>query len=165
MLLEHLIVQVISLVVAVFGLSFFMQYNWGKIFITIMTLCFYVVQMYSRAYKLGEKDSKSYSEHKPYPLKGLAICGLVFVVTGVAWVFYKLSIGASDGGVELAFRLLFRNWNFYIIQLFDFGGKVRALFYVLMLAMPVFSCVLGYIAGMKRFKLMTKFINAIVYKK
>ena len=167
MLLTHIAVQAMSLAIAFLAFAYLTQYGWGQVFICVFFSCFYAVYMYSKAYKIGEKDSKSYSEHKPYPLKGLALYVLIFIVTLIllAVYFLGLSFQETNRAVYLICLNLFRFWNFNIATVLDAGDSFATLFYVLMFAIPVFSLLFGYIAGMKRFELRARITKAVVYKK
>lgn len=164
MLLEHFIVQTISFVLVIFGFLFFMQYNFGRVVLCIMMVCFYLVWMYSKAKSNGEKDSRSYSENKPHYFNGLVSCGLIFLVCIAFWMFYAMNAGQTDG-VGITARFLLRFWSFYISAIFDAGGGYETAFYILMFVIPMLSSTLGYIAGMKRIDILSKLTEKIVYKK
>ncbi len=166
-LLTHVCAQLIALVVWLFAFVYLSSLSWGKVFVCVFLCCFYAVYMYSCAYKIGEKDTKSYSEHKPYPLKGLTL-GIFIVLIGLIFIFiYNIGLGYKNSHYNAYVWCLnlFSVWNFNVSNLIFYPYNMGAWFYVLSFGITIVSLFLGYLAGMYRFEAGYKILSKIVYKK
>lgn len=172
MLWAHVKAQLFS--VALGPLVFFIwltsQTGWQMM--GIATGIFYVITVYSAAYKIADKDIKSYSQNKPYTLKGVVISLLTLACTGIFALLYHLSyivdlsflrIGAI---LELVLRYGFRWWGF-AFEGFRIApdGSISVIYWLLLfLTMPIASF-FGYFCGMKKIELSYMFFSRLVYKK
>lgn len=165
-LLTHFIAQLISCVIGLFTFSNIVAYGWGRVVAFVIYTGFYIVSMYSKAYKIGEKDTKSYSENKPYPLKGLTMCVLTILVSSIMVVIYLYAsnIKMENGILYSVLVNAFSLWNFNLCPMFDFVNGIGAVWYALAFIIPIASVFLGYLAGMNRYELGYKFFTKLVYK-
>lgn len=165
-LLAHFQAQLISCFIGLFAFSYFISYDWGKLLAFVFYTGFYIVSMYSKAYKIGERETKSYSEHKPYPLKGLAACILTLAVCLISVLLYLFgdALRGENGLLYIILLNIFRFWSFNLSPMFNLAEGIGALWYVLVFLIPTASVFFGYLAGIKRFELGYKFFSKLVYK-
>ena len=162
--LNHIVCQLISAVIGLFAFSVFYEKMWGKVLAGVFYSGFYIVRMYSAAYKIGEKDTKVYSEHKPYVLKGLACSVLTVLISLIAILLYKVGVNSQGYGTKILCINFFKLWNFNFTPFMNVGYGVAPVWYLVVLACPVACVFFGYLAGMKRYELGHKFFTKLVYK-
>ena len=82
----HLIGQLICMCIgfAAFGLLM-LNYRIADVLVAVLMTGGYAVYMYSKLYKLGERDTKSYVQEKPYPAKGLVLSLLLLIPAYYIW--------------------------------------------------------------------------------
>ena len=158
--LNHIVCQLISAVIGLFAFSYFYEYTWGKALAGVFYSGFYIVMMYSAAYKIAEKDTKVYSEHKPYALKGLVCCILTVLISLVSILLYIA--GVSAGSVVCI--NLFKLWNFNFTPFMNAFYGVAPWWHLIILLCPALCVFFGYLAGMHRYELGHKFFTKLVYK-
>ena len=141
----------------------------------IMDVCLsivYAIMIYCAAYKIADKDIKSYSKHKAYAAKGLILPAATLILTFVLTLLYDFSFRHQFADydiqmkVQLILQNLFKGWNF-TFDAFRTGanGEISIFYFALSYVfIPVFSF-LGYLAGMNRYEFGYKFFSALVYKK
>lgn len=167
MLLTHIVVQLCALVI---GVSVFMYWltstTWGGQLMSVVLSCFYAGFIYRRAWKMGKEDTKSYSAHKPYPIKGLIISTLTLVVTLIIAILRYAGISHHDG-YSFIMGYIFGGWNFSYINLvyIPTTETVSALGWFLIFGICPFFSFLGYFAGIKNFNITDRVVYPMVYKK
>lgn len=162
----HITAQIISVVFWIFAFAFLSTLEWGKYVVSVFFSCFYFVWLYSCAYKVGERDSKSYSEHKPYPLKGVTMTVLV-VVLGVTFaLLYHVGIANQETNrlMYIVCENLLAFWNFNICAFAFYPHNIGAWFYILSFSLVILAPSVGYAAGIKRLELGYKIMSKLVYK-
>lgn len=165
-LLSHITAQLIALAIWLLAFVYITSKDWGKVLVCVFLSCFYAVWMYSCAYKIGERDTKSYSEHKPYHLKGFTLCAATVVFGLIFALLYKAGI-ALEHTNRVAYVVLtdlYSVWNFNLSVFVFFPHNMGILFYVLSFLITIVSVVLGYLAGMYRFEAGYKILTKLVYK-
>lgn len=171
MTFAHLTVQVFSLALGplIFYVILGTQLGW-YVMSAVLSVA-YAMWIYSTAYKIADKDIKSYSAHKPYLAKGLVLPIPTLLITFVLTLLYDFSFYHTFADyntrmwVELIVRNLFYGWNFAFEGFRSAAdGTVSLLYWVLCFGMmPVFSF-LGYWAGMNRYEFGYQFFSRLVYK-
>lgn len=136
--------------------SSFCEHAWGQVMYTVFFSGFLAIWMYSNAYKIGERDTKSYSENKPYALKGFTIC---IMQTSVSLLLFGLSFTGNP-----VLMGLFKLWNYNAVYMIINGGTLKNIAYIMIFALPVLASFFGYLAGMYRYELGYKFFSKLVYK-
>lgn len=160
----HISCHLISAVIGLFAFSLFMGNVWGKVLAGVFYSGFYIVTMYSSAYKIGEKDTKVYSENKPYVLKGLMCSILVFFISLVAVSFYRIGFLTESRSTYLLCINFFELWNFNFTPFMNAAYGIAPIWYLVVLILPVLCVFFGYLAGMKRYEFGHKFFTKLVYK-
>ena len=170
--LMHLIVQVFAVCLGplVFMVVLGSSFGW-KLMCTALSIA-YVVTIYSEAYKIGQRDTKSYSTHKPYAAKGLILPVLTLVISSVLLILYHIcflnTFASFDAQMwyNAIVKLLTYGWNF-TFEGFRIAsdGTIHPLYYVLVFGAPVVSCFLGYLLGMKHYELGYQVFSRLVYKR
>ena len=171
MTLAHVTVQVFSLALGplIFYIILGTQLGW-YVMSAVLSIA-YAMWIYSTAYKIADKDIKSYSAHKPYLAKGLVLSIPTLLITLVLTLLYDFSFYHTFADyntrmwVELIVRNLFYGWNFAFEGFRSAAdGTVSLLYWVLCFGMmPLFSF-LGYWAGMNRYEFGYQFFSRLVYK-
>ncbi len=165
--LWHLIAQLVCLVMGVlaFGLLS-VNYRWIEIFSSVFLSCGYVAYMYSKLYKVGERDTKSYVKEKPYACKGMVLCVLLLAIGLLLAVLYDASFTATSLLSKFTAYFPFRIWGYSFnafMQAAD--GSVSLLYWGLYFIVPLFSCAFGYFSGMHRWEIGYIFFKNLVFKK
>ncbi len=172
MMWAHAKAQIFSVILGPLVFYILLSSQTGWYLMSIATSIFYVITVYSAAYKIGGKDIKSYSEHKPYMLKGVVITLLTLAATFVLSLLYSLSYSLSlpnftiEMGLKLVLQLGFTWWG-YAFEGFRAAsdGNISVIYWLLAyLVMPTASF-FGYWAGIKQFELSHTFFSWLVYKK
>lgn len=168
----HVITQVFSLALGplVFYIILGNQIGW-YVMSAVLSVS-YAMMIYSTAYKIADKDIKSYSQHKAYRAKGLLLPVPTLLLTLIMTLLYDFSFYHEFADYDLQMKLEFFVRNLFIGWDFTFEGFRTAadgsisIFYWLLsfLMMPVFSF-LGYWAGMNRYEFGYQFFSRLVYKK
>lgn len=144
----------------------------GWYIMDIVLSAVYAIMIYSAAYKIADKDIKSYSKHKAYAAKGIVLPVATLAITLVLTFLYDFSFKHvfadydTQMKAQLVLQSLFKGWNF-TFDAFRIGqnGTVSLLYWILSYVfMPVFSF-FGYWAGMNRYEFGYKFFSKLVYKK
>lgn len=165
--LWHLIGQVscMSIGFVAFGLLT-ANYRIADILVTLLMTGGYAVFMYSKLYKVGERDTKSYVPEKPYPCKGLVLSALLTVLSIVFAVLYAMSFSAGTILSMLLTYFPFRIWGYtYCAFLRAADGSISLFYWVLYFAVPLISCTFGYLSGMHRWEIGYQFFKNLVYRK
>ncbi len=161
---NHIGCHLISALIGLFAFSLFMEHLWGKVLAGVFYSGFYIVRMYSAAYKIGEKDTKVYSENKPYVLKGLVCSVLLLLISLIVVFLYRMGFLTESRGTYLLCVNLFELWNFNFTPFMNAAYGVAPVWYAVVLLFPVLCVFFGYLAGMKRYELGHKFFTKLVYK-
>lgn len=172
MMWAHAKSQIFSLVLGPLVFYILLSSQTGWYLMSAATSIFYIVTVYSAAYKIGGKDIKSYSEHKPYLLKGVVITLLTLASTFVFSLLYSLSYSISlpNFNFEMVLKLVIQFgfiWWGCAFEGFRVAadGSISIVYWLCMyLVMPAASF-FGYWAGIKRFELSHTFFSWLVYKK
>ena len=142
-----------------------------KEILSIVFITMYFGIVYSRAHKFALLDTKDYTVTKPSLLKGFLFGVAISLTYAVFLIIYALmwKYAGVDGTINSVpawiYSIVF--W-FYTIP---YGGIMglahgQMMWYseVLMLLIPILATTLGYLAGLKGFKLMDKMAGAIYEK-
>ncbi len=134
--------------------------------VSVSLSCGYAIYMYSKLYKVGERDTKSYVKEKPYPCKGFVLSGLLMLVNTLFAVLYHASFFAPTILVKLLCYFPFKIWGYtFSAFLTAADGSVSILFWVLYYLVPLFSCAFGYFSGMHRWEVGYYFFKNMAYRK
>ena len=178
-ILNHIIVQCFAMPVVLFVFGSFLvsggKVNTGAcLAVSLFTSAAYAMSMYSAAYKIGVRDTKSYSEHEPKKYDGVLISLLCAAIGAVMFVLlHWLSKDAESGFVANLLNLFWVSipktllyFVSYFWCFFAFGFNISpALHGVIIILFPVIFSFLGYIAGMKRIDFGFEFFSRLVFKK
>lgn len=168
----HIKAQIFALVLGPIVFYIFLSSKMGWYVMSSAMGIMYAIMLYSEAYRIAQKDIKSYSEHKAYAAKGVLISIMTIFLTFIFTLFYNYSFlhefadYDTQMKVSLIARALFKGWNF-VFEGFRSGAdnNVTLFYWILIYAfMPLFSF-LGYLAGMNRYEFGYKFFSGLVYKK
>lgn len=172
MMWAHVKAQLYSVVFGPLVFYVLLAIQTGWYIMSVATSILYIITVYSAAYKIAEKDIKSYSTHKPYMLKGVVITLLTLAMTLLLSLLYHLSYSLSlanfslEMGLKLILQFGFQWWGYSFIGFRAAAdGTISVVYWLLMyLVMPIASF-LGYWAGTKRFEFSHTFFSWLVYKK
>lgn len=157
-LLKHLFWQLVCLAFSLLVFISFIDQVWGQAVASAFFIGFYIISAYSHSYKLGEKDSKSYSEHKPYALKGFTVVIMTLVINLILVLLYFALSGKAT-------ELVLEYFNFYLVFLLRAEGALKTVSFVLVFLIPALCSFVGYFAGYHRYELGYKMLSKLVYKK
>lgn len=165
--LWHFIAQVVCLCIGfgAFG-AFITKYEIVDQLVSVGMMVGYAMYMYSKVYKIGERDTKSYSEEKPYVMKGVVLSILLLLVNLMLAGLYAYSFHAGTLVSKFTAYFPFRLWSYAqrgFIAAPD--GSIAPLFWVLYFCVPLVSCGFGYISGSHRWELGYNFFKGLVYRK
>ena len=166
-LLWHMIAQALCFCIGFipFG-ALAAKYRIVDVLVSVGMIAGYAVYMYSKFYKVGERDTKSYAEEKPYLMKGAVLCVLLMVVSVLLAILYGASFSANSWLMKFAGFFPFRFWGYSCIAFLKAAdGSVSTLYWALYFGMPLLSSTFGYISGMHRWELGYNFFKNLVYKK
>lgn len=142
------------------------KYRIVDILVSVGMTAGYALFMYSKFYKVGERDTKSYAEEKPYALKGAVLSVLLLLVSLLLAVLYNASFSANSWLVKFAGFFPMRFWGYaYLAFIKAADGSVAPLFWALYFGVPFASSAFGYFSGMHRWELGYSFFKNLVYKK
>ena len=172
MTLLHIGTQIFSLILSLFVFGVMLSAKAGWYFMSFATSVYYAITVYSSAYKIADKDTKSYSEHKPYILKGLVITIPTILITLILTALYDFSFRHVflDYDVQMKTQFiihnLFMGWDFTFEGFrIGAGASISIFYWILCYGLMPIASFLGYFAGMKHYDFGYKFFSAIVYKK
>lgn len=168
MLLMHLAGIGVTFVLGVVVFGYLLDKAvWKEVF-SILFMAIYAGMLYIRARKFGILDSKPYTPLKPNKIKGLMFgvviasvtLGLFALLQFIGTVFPS---GHETGGVITAtvFYFLFFPFN-GVMNMHD--GMISWYSIVLMAAVPIVSCFIGYVMGCKNISILEK-ISQFMYEK
>lgn len=179
-LLAHLLVQCFAMPIVIFVFGSFLTNSDGGVnnfacfLIGIACSIGYIINVYSRSYKLGVRDTKSYSEYTPKWYNGFIFsvpAAVLSVISAFSVMYFEadtstvfaanlVSVYISKGAPAIVYLITYF-WNFSF-----FGFKLSwAAYFVIAALLPLVSGFFGYFAGMKRFEFGAKFFSKLVYKK
>ncbi len=165
--LWHFIAQLAcaAIGILVFGLLT-LSFRWIEIFVSVSLSIGYVVYMYSKVYKVGERDTKSYVKVEPYPCKGIVLYIPLLVVSLIMVILYVAAADALTLIPLLGKWLTAPFWG-YCFHAFFYGpnGSISVLFWILYFAVPFVSCAFGYFSGMHRWEIGYNFFKKLVFRK
>lgn len=165
--LWHLIAQVFCLCIGfgAFG-AFTTKYKTVDIIVSVCLTAGYAMYMYSKVYKVGERDTKSYAEEKPYFMKGAVLCVLLSLVSLLLAALYAYSFSAPTLFLKFSTFFPFRLWGYsYVGFMKGADGAITPLFWVLYFGVPLVSSMFGYISGSHRWEIGYNFFKNMVYRK
>ncbi len=165
--LWHLIAQLICVC---FGIGVFLlftaNYRIAEILVGISLTGFYAVYMYSKMYKVGERDTKSYAEEKPYWYKGAVLSVLLLMLNLLLAWLYNASFHAGTILNHLLLYFPFKLWGYsYAGFMLAPDGSISNFYWVLYYLVPFLSCTFGYISGMHRWEIGYHFFKNLVFRK
>lgn len=171
MIYAHIIAQVFSLSLGPLIFYIVLGSRAGWYVMSAALSIAYAIWIYSSAYKIADKDIKSYSKHRAYIAKGVVISLPTLLITFALTLLYAYSYSFEFANYDLqmkaefVIRSLFLGWNFAFEGFRSASdGTVSMLYWILCYAMmPVFSF-LGYWAGMNRYEFGYNFFSGLVYK-
>ncbi len=163
----HLIAQVIC---AALGIGAFLlltaNYRAAEIFCAIFLTVLYIVYMYAKLYKVGERDTKSYVAEEPYWYKGAVLSVLLMAVNLLLAWLYDLSFGAGTLLSKFILYFPFKLWGYaYAGFMLASDGSVSCFYWILYYFVPFITCTFGYISGMHRWEIGYRFFKNLVYRK
>ena len=131
----------------------------GLVWYSVFVCLIYLVILYDDIWKEGKKDARSYSVHKPYPLKGL-VYGLISMIIPAAILFSAVIFDAPVCR------------SIYMLIMFPFIGflgtspdnSVTWHFYLSLLYIPALST-LAYYSGVKNKQRLNALFRFMIYKK
>ncbi len=172
MTLLHIGTQIFSLALCLFVFGVMLNAKAMWYFMSFATSVFYAITVYSSAYKIADKDTKRYSVHKPYIMKGLVITLPTIFITLILTALYDFSFYHEfiDYDVQMNAQFIIHNlfmaWDF-TFEGFRAGadGTISVIYWLLSYALMPIASFLGYFAGMKHYDFGYKFFSTIVYKK
>ncbi len=144
--------------------------------LSILMAVVYSVLLFNSSYECASADHKTYSQLKPYPLKGFVISlGTIFPVV-LSWIFYVICWKIAPipetvvSGTEIPVVTFWANmiysfftapfWNVINIQ----GSNASLVGQIVSIGVPVVVCFVGYYLGYIKLD-YTKYINKIMYDK
>ncbi len=154
--LKHLFWQLVCFAFSLFAFAMFIDKVWGQVLASLFFIVYYIISAYCLSYKFGEKDSKSYSEHKPYALKGFTVVIMTLVINLILVLLYFALRGKAS-------ELVLEYFNFYIVFLLRAEGALKTVSFVLMFLIPALCSFVGYFAGYHRYELGYKMLSKLVY--
>ena len=166
-LLWHIIAQFLCFCIGFipFG-AIAAKYRIVEVLVSVGMTVGYAMYMYSKFYKVGERDTKSFAEEKPYVMKGAVLCILLLLVSLLLAIIYDASFSANSWLMKFVGFFPFRFWGYaYIAFIKAADGSVAPLYWVLYFGVSLLSCAGGYISGMHRWELGYNFFKNLVYKK
>ncbi len=163
----HFVGQAICMAVGFISFGLLMlNFRIAEIFASVLMTGGYAIFMYSKLYKVGERDTKSYSEAKPYPCKGIVLYIGVLLVGVLLALLYDASFTAPTFATKILLFCPFRVWGYsYIAFLKAADLSISVWFWILYFAVPLCSCAIGYYGGMRRWDLGYVFFKNMVFRK
>lgn len=172
MLLAHVKTQIFSALIGPLVFFMWLTDEMGWYVMGVATTIFYIITVYSSAYKIADRDIKCYSEYKPYALKGVMTTLLTLICTLVLSVLYHISFSlvlnnfALEMTIKTAMQMIHQWWGFCFAGFRTApDGSISIVYWLFMyLLMPVVALV-GYYAGTKKWEISHNFFSWLVYKK
>ena len=163
----HLLGQAMFMAIGFVAFGLLMaNYRIAEILASIFMTGGYVIYMYSKLYKVGERDTKSYVQEKPYMCKGIVLYIGLFFISLLFAVLYKASFSTNTLLAYFLGYFPFRIWGYtYIGFMKTAGGAISVFYWILYFGVPLVSCAVGYYAGMRRWDLGYHFFKNFAYKK
>lgn len=144
--------------------------------LSILMIVVYAVLLFNSSYECASADHKSYSNLRPYPVKGIVLALGAIVPIVIAWVFYVICwkiapipetvVSSSEIPVVTFWANMIYSfftapfWNIINIQ----GSDASIMGQIISLTVPGVSCLIGYYLGYIKLD-YTKYINKIMYDK
>jgi len=148
-------------------LSWIIKLEGGYFYFSLIICLIYFLSVYTDTWKLASKDLKSYSENKPYFLKGL-VMGFLSEIPDI--IILVVALVLANGSKFFISNLVFIVWNLPFIGFLGLPSvdiikmeTVTSYYYLALFYIPILTF-LGYFAGMKRFTIGEKILPKIVYK-
>lgn len=165
----------IALVTFLFGMLIFagvITHSVGSKIFSLITTIMYFFGIYNASFEIAVRDKKSYTDEKPYPLKGLVLPVLLFIVSIVLYLLYLMAWklmtinGALFSPAGIINNFLFIIWSFPFNGFIHLADGVMTWYgYIIVAVVPFIASFCGYLAGYKGFDLYGKFTNLIYEKK
>lgn len=173
MTLRHIIVQICSLLIGplVFGPILWTNW-WGWVLMSCVLIPIYAGLIYSHAWKVAKKESKSYSTHPPRWWHGLVLPAstvVISIIITLLWLGTTIRL-FPDYGAQMWYnsvaKSLFYIWNLVFAGLIVEGSDVRWIIYwVLVYGLCPIASLLGYLAGMYNVEIREQYLFPLLYGK
>ncbi len=128
----------------------------------------YFFSMYNTAYDVAVRNKKSYTEEKPYTLKGLIlpvglliVSMLMCVLDYIVWNYMTID-GAIVGASGIILNVLFVAWTFVYNGFLNIAsGAMEWYGYAMLGIIPFVASFFGYLAGIKGFDITGVFMKLV----
>jgi len=156
-----------TLVVIIFRLSILaLIKNFSILTIIYALICLSAV--YLRAWDSGFRDSRKIGDYFP-DIKGGVKTALISCILPAALLILRVVaywVCVGDGQVMTPFLrtmdVIYRIYFMYFLDAMQSGSLIT---YILPIVFQAAVCVLGYILGLRRFDIVSKYMPKILYKK
>ncbi len=173
MLLHHIIAALIIIVFEAIAAWGFLGKDRvvARMIVASVFAVVYFGLMYGYARKLALFDRKSYTPLQPELKWGVmwgimiaAVMALMLVLNKLNWSCFSNGNGFTNN-VSRVFYIIFLIWTApYFGFVFYANGNIPIYISAIMVISPIVSCILGYLAGMKDFDLISKLDKLTIEK-